>query len=85
MKTLTLRGSDALIQQFMAMAKQLAKEGVKIEVLENESFLQLEAWDDVLQNKQLMRDLHESIQQVKNGELLSEEEAFNQLYQELGL
>lgn len=84
MRTLTLRGSDPVIQQLVDKVAQLAKEGQDIEIMAIEALPQDNSWDDILQNEQVMRSLRRSIEQAKNGDLLSEEETFKQLYDERG-
>lgn len=84
MRTLTLRGSDPVIQQLVDKVAQLAKEGQDIEIMATEALPQDNSWDDILQNEQVMRSLRRSIEQAKNGDLLSEEETFKQLYDERG-
>lgn len=85
MQTLTLRGSNSLIQQFAAQAKQLARKGEEIEVLENENFSPQGSWNDILQNEQVLQDIQESLAQIERGETYEADEAFDLVFKRLGL
>lgn len=85
MKTLHLRGSEAIIQQLITNVNQLAKQGEEIEIVGSEKLNQVSDWDKFLQNERLKQDLQESLEQIERGETYDQNEAFAMAFKRLGL
>lgn len=85
MQTITLRGSESIIHQLLSNVEQLVKEGQEIEVLATNTASNNISWQDFLQDKKVIQDIQESLEQIERGETYDQEEAFKIAFERLGL